>query len=387
MFLAHDRGKPANSSAIKQLMTAMANSSRTKIKRAAGYRCALAATYLVIASVSQAHGQALDMVSMPNGTYDQTVVDLKIQTAAGEVSWQRAYNGTGWRFNRHWDGISATYKPLATQSTGGGAGSSVPSLGSTGEGQSGCWVWVDEDFAPTGAEITLDIPDNTFNHRYPQDPQSLAALGVAACGYLGTPAEVTEGFRRVSSPYGGSKGTYVFKNRYTLKKQNVLTLSSPTQTGGLPLGGLPAEPRTGSVDLSQARTVDGWRWQDRKGDWAEYDENGQISRYGDRNDNVIWIQRNSQGWIERVIDGGNLATTTVGQTALTLHYTTTGRLLQVKDYPQTGNSLDLPQRTVSYGYDVNGLLTTVTDVRGNTTTYTYDTKKRLVTVADPEGRV
>ena len=322
------------------------------------------------------------MVSMPNGTYDQTVVDLKIQTAAGEVSWQRAYNGTGWRFNRHWDGISATYKPLATQSTGGGAGSSVPSLGSTGEGQSGCWVWVDEDFAPTGAEITLDIPDNTFNHRYPQDAQSLAAFGVASCGYLGTPAEVTEGFRRGSSLYVGSKGTYVFKNRYTLKKQNALKLP-PTAAGGLPAGG----PAAGSVDLSQATAVDGWRWQDRTGDWVEYDESGQISRYGDRNDNVVWIQRNSLGWIERVIDGGNTATTITGQTALTLHYDASGRLLQVKDYPLNGNSLDLPQRTVSYGYSSLGLLTTVTDVRGNTTAYTYDAKNRLATITDPEGRV
>jgi len=113
------------------------------------------------------------------------------------------------------------------------------------------------------------------------------------------------------------------------------------------------------VDLTQATTVNGCAGRTARATGPSTTRNGQISRYGDRNDNTVWIQRDSRGWIERVIDGGNLATTTVGQTALTLNYDPNGRLQQVKDYPQQpGNSLDLPQRTVSYGY-TSGLLTTV----------------------------
>ena len=85
--------------------------------------------------------QAQGNVSPPNGTHSQEVADLTVQTVAGEVSWTRVFNGTGWRFNRHWDGISASYKPMATQATGGGS----PQLSSASGGGGGetCWIWVE----------------------------------------------------------------------------------------------------------------------------------------------------------------------------------------------------------------------------------------------------
>jgi RHS repeat-associated protein len=345
---------------------------------------AVVAALAIVGAFGLAHAQS-GVVSAPNATYGERVNDLVVQTAAGEISWQRTYNGKGWRFNRHWDGISATYKPMAAQSLGGGAGAALSAYGTASSGEAGCWVWVDEDWDPSQegaklAEPLLSKSYSTFNQMYSQTAQSLAVFGVASCAYQGAPAEFAEGFRRGSSLYVGSKGTYIFKNRYTLKKQSVPKLPT-TQT---PAGGAPV---TGSVDLGQATPVDGWRWQDRAGDWAEYDDNGQLSRYGDKNDNVVWIQRDARGWIERVIDGGNLATTTVGQTALTLHYNADGFLLQVRDYPQAGNALDLPQRTVSYTYNLNGQLASVTDVRGNVTTYGYDGLNRAVTITDPEGRI
>lgn len=84
----------------------------------------------------------------PNGTYSEEVVDLSVQTSVGQVSWKRVFNGTGWRFNRHWDGINASFKPMVTQSTGGG--SSLSTSASSASGTSGdsalCWIWVDEDW-------------------------------------------------------------------------------------------------------------------------------------------------------------------------------------------------------------------------------------------------
>ncbi len=41
--------------------------------------------------------------------------------------------------------------------------------------------------------------------------------------------------------------------------------------------------------------------------------------------------------------------------------------------------------SVQYGYDADGRLETVTDLRGEVTTYEYDTLNRLTAVVDPEG--
>lgn len=51
-----------------------------------------------------------------NGNYTQQVSDLSVQASIGEVSWMRVFNGSGWRLNRHWDGINASFKPALTQS-------------------------------------------------------------------------------------------------------------------------------------------------------------------------------------------------------------------------------------------------------------------------------
>jgi hypothetical protein len=65
--------------------------------------------------------QAQGNVSPPNGTHSQQVVDLVVQSSLGAVEWKRVFNGSGWRFNRHWDGINASFKPVTVQNTGGGA--------------------------------------------------------------------------------------------------------------------------------------------------------------------------------------------------------------------------------------------------------------------------
>jgi len=334
-------------------------------------------------------------ISPPNGTYSQDVVDIKVQTSAGEVSWHRVFNGTGWRFNRHWDGISASFKPVLAQPSGGtGEGFQPDSSASSSiasSDPSGCWIWVDEDWqpavegaapvSPTATVVTSAIAYTPFNRIYNQVSQPLSvALGSVASGcgsgssISGGGTEVLEGYRRLSSLYVGTNGSYTFQNRYLLKKQSALKLP----VTGTPNGGT---PQAGSVNLAQAAAVQGWRWSDRKGSWIEYDADGQMSRYGDKNNNIVWIQRNSANNIERVIDGGNNAST--GQVVLTLHYNAAGFLVQAKDYPQIGNSLDLPSRSVNYTYDASGRMTKVTDVRGKDTQYEYDTKARLTKITDP----
>lgn len=324
----------------------------------------------------------------PNGTLSNDVVDLSVQTSAGAVEWKRTFNGTGWRFNRHWDGISASYKPAMTQNTGGGA----PGVSVVGSAPAVCWIWVDEDWQPgdsvttgggtttTPAALTPEsyLPPNRGYNQTAAPLDTVITTGFASgCASIGgnmvaNSSEVIEGYRRQSTLYVGAGGTYIFKNRYTLKKQPIQKLAAT------------ALPAGGSVSFVGLTSVaSGWRWADRAGDWAEYDEQGRISRYGDKNNNTVWLQRDNDGRIVRIIDGGTAALS--GNVIITLHYDAKGFLVQAKDWPQAGNSLDLPQRTVTYVYDAQGRMTGVTDVRGYTTAYAYDDKFRLVKTTDPRG--
>lgn len=324
----------------------------------------------------------------PNGTLSNDVVDLSVQTSAGAVEWKRTFNGTGWRFNRHWDGISASYKPAMTQNTGGGA----PGVSVAGSAPAVCWIWVDEDWQPgdsvttgggtttTPAALTPEsyLPPNRGYNQTAAPLDTVITTGFASgCASIGgnmvaNSSEVIEGYRRQSTLYVGAGGTYIFKNRYTLKKQPIQKLAAT------------ALPAGGSVSFVGLTSVaSGWRWADRAGDWAEYDDEGRISRYGDKNNNTVWLQRDNDGRIVRIIDGGTAALS--GNVIITLHYDAKGFLVQAKDWPQAGNSLDLPQRTVTYVYDAQGRMTGVTDVRGYTTAYAYDDKFRLVKTTDPRG--
>lgn len=335
----------------------------------------------------------------PNGTHSDEVVDLRVQTSIGEVSWKRVFNGSGWRFNRHWDGINASFKPVLTQSTGGGS-SQGSSAGGSSE-SSVCWIWVDEDWQPsdglaTQAPTTItSVSANSYipsNLAYNQTGQALEASvssffsacaaggGNITSGNGSDITEVFEGYRRQSQLFVGSGGTYIFKNRYVLKKQAIQKL--PASSG---------EPNGTAVSLTNLVSVaNGWRWSDRGGDWMEYDDNGRITRYGDKNNNTIWIQRNNAGQISHILDGGastgSGTSSTSARVAITLHYNPAGFLVQAKDYPQSGNVLDAAPRSVSYQYDTSGRMSAVVDARGFTSTYGYDTKARLTSSTDPLGR-
>jgi YD repeat-containing protein len=65
-------------------------------------------------------------------------------------------------------------------------------------------------------------------------------------------------------------------------------------------------------------------------------------------------------------------------------YDTLGRLVEVTEhYSDTGPTDHETNVTTSYGYDVLGNRTVVTDANGHATTYTYDDLSRLVSVVDP----
>jgi len=105
------------------------------------------------------------------------------------------------------------------------------------------------------------------------------------------------------------------------------------------------------------QTPTGFRWGNRTGDWIDYDPQGNITAYGDRNDVTVSFEYQTTNSVSRL-------------TGLFDHFGT-----KVLTFTYTGNQLtaitDYTNRKVQYGYDLNGNLTQVIDVLGNIWTYAY----------------
>lgn len=118
------------------------------------------------------------------------------------------------------------------------------------------------------------------------------------------------------------------------------------------------------------QTTTGFRWQDRLGNWIDYDAQGDIIAYGDRNDVKVSFQYE----------------TTTGGKRVSGIFDHLGQ--QVLWYEYTGDLLtairDATLRRVQYQY-TNNQLTTVIDVLGNPWTYGY-TGSLPTTFTDPENR-
>lgn len=138
-------------------------------------------------------------------------------------------------------------------------------------------------------------------------------------------------------------------------------------------------------------TDSGYRWRDRKGNWIDYDANGKMLSYGNRNDVKVTLGYDANGRISGVFD----------------HFGT-----QVIWYEYTGEYLtavrDYTNRRVQYrsGAVPNASINTielleVIDVRGNSWIYTYGGpsaalydssfssrahRASIVSRLDPEGR-
>jgi len=363
---------------------------------------------MLLALSAQANGNGLT-VSIPNGYANVQVKDLHVQSTAGSMPWLRVWDGQEWKFNPHWESLSQSWKnltgsqtadstgsTLAAGSSGGGASAlvGVASSTSSGGGGGGCWVWVDEDWQPSGGTTLIGgipeygpmLPERTtpFNRvtgesegDYPPpvlvsvDYASLCS-GVSAGMSTGSVARDVEGLRRQNELYLGGNGRYAFSNRASLEKRAVQMLPEADAAT------LANRLASGSISLAPVTNPKGFRWLDREGDWIDYNSQGQVVAYGDKNDNTVWLARDTGGTVRGVVDAN-------GRVLLTLHYT--GQLVtEVRDYPIPGNALDLPRRSVKYQYDSKNRLTQVTDVRGNTTRYDYNVSNRIIKITDPEGR-
>jgi RHS repeat-associated protein len=96
-----------------------------------------------------------------------------------------------------------------------------------------------------------------------------------------------------------------------------------------------------------------------------FDSSGKLTSYKDRNNQGPAFTYDSSGHLSSITDSS-------------------GRLITVTADATSGEitSITLPDnRHVNYGY-TNGLLTSVTDLRGGTTTYSYDVNSRLATIVD-----
>lgn len=116
-------------------------------------------------------------------------------------------------------------------------------------------------------------------------------------------------------------------------------------------------------------TDTGYRWQDLDGDWIDYDQNGRILRYGNRNNVTVSIAHENGGRITSVFDHH-------GNQGLWFEYDESGQLTAVRDRTN---------RRVQYEY-TNGQLTQVIDVLGHEWLYAYNALGYLVEKTDPEER-
>jgi large repetitive protein len=115
------------------------------------------------------------------------------------------------------------------------------------------------------------------------------------------------------------------------------------------------------------KTENGFRWNDKNGNWKKYDLKGRLLSYRRRNfpmATAIYEDDRFTGWSDT--DGN-----------------------QVLWYEYSGNTLNavsaIDGRRVEYGYQ-NGLLHTVTDLRDKVTTFGY-TDGRLNFISEPGGKI
>ena len=338
-------------------------------------------------------------MSLPNGYVNVSVNDMRLMTTAGEVRWMRQWDGQEWKFQPQWESLSQSWKNLtgsqSADTTAGTVSGAFLSSGSGGMG-GGCWVWVDEDWQPSvGTAMVGGIPEagpmlavrtTPFNRlmgeasvdyppvqRVSVDYASLCA-GSSISG--GNTFRDTEGIRRINELYLGDSGRYAFNNRSILEKRAVQQL--PTAAAA----SLTSQLSSGRITLSPQTNAKGFRWIDRGGDWIDYNTQGQVVAYGDRNNNVVWMLRDTTGLLRGVVAAN-------GRVLWSLHYGGAGDqqlLTEIKDYPASSIANDLPSRSVKYEYDAKNRLIKVIDVRGNTTQYDYDAGNRITKVTDPEAR-
>ncbi|MCW5238495.1 RHS domain-containing protein [Verminephrobacter eiseniae] len=336
-------------------------------------------------------------VTLPNGFLDLHSNDLSVSSPAGMVNWSRWWDGAEWKFNPQWESLSQSWKNMTGSQTADTTASTigarqVPSL--TINTDYGCWVWVDDGWEPAKGTVlaggALDMgampPERTtpFNRTMGNTGADYPAPRYVSIDYAslcaGSRSDTvqsmdTEGIRKSSELYIGEKGIYLFDARFALVQRAVRQAPATAATA------LYANLATGQVNIAPERNAKGYRWIDRGGHWMDYNTQGQAVAFGDRNDNTIWLLRDTQGRVLGAVDDN-------GHVLLSLHYS--GPLLtEVRDHPVAGlagRAGDLALRSIEYDYDEKNRLTQVTDTRGNTIRYSYDISNRITRVTDQEVR-
>jgi len=149
----------------------------------------------------------------------------------------------------------------------------------------------------------------------------------------------------------------------------------------------------GQYVLDERKTIrslsgGGYRWQDRDGDWVDYDANGRILKYGDRNNVEVSLLHDASGRLRGVFDH-------FGNQLLWYEYDLgDDRITAVRDA-----SLPAPRRVeyryipdnISDFFDRNQPIE-VTDAAGKIWKYGYHSANSpisvgLETITDPEDRV
>ena len=377
----------------------------------------LAVTSILSVIVNQSV-QAEDKVTVsePNGFINDNVTDMDVKTEASDVKITRQWNGQEWKINPHWESLSTRFSnmtgsnsaqdstvPINTKTISNAAPSGTSSVSYSSSlpsgGVPGCWVWVDDDWQPTQGETWVDLKGVTYQGVAPVDPKrttpfnkimgedkeqqpeqpvltrvtvDYASLCAGYSSSTGHTVEDKEAIRRQNELYLGENGNYSFSNRSVLKKQPVEQPTPKDKTN------LYQDFIDGKATLD-IKTDNGYHWIDKGGDWIDYNVQGQVISWGDKNKNLTWLMRDLTGILRGVTDQR-------GNVLYSLHYDDKNRLSQIKDYPNKDLGDNRETRNVAYKYDDRNRLISVTDVRGNATNYEYDNLNNLVKI-DKQGTV
>lgn len=242
----------------------------------------------------------------PPSRYRETFEDLSVKVMGGRIAVKRTYDGVRWFPNHAWSDLELV-KPLSASGGSVSIGSGASSGGGGGGGSA----------ASVGGVVMPPVGSGGV----PPSDGPAHAVGVSA-------------IVRMSNSYKGQGGgVYAFGRR----------------------------------DLIRA-TATGFRWQDRDGHTADYDKEGRLLSYRDRNGVTVTLQRDAEHRVTGLAD-------TLGRQVLWLEYTNN----------QLSAIHDSTNRRVEYQYTGNRM-TRFIDALGNAWTYEYTANGTPSSRTDPEGR-
>ncbi|WP_167241480.1 hypothetical protein, partial [Massilia genomosp. 1] len=186
-----------------------------------------------------------------------------------------------------------------------------------GEESKACWVMVDEDWKPsTGLVLIGDKPigiamlserTTPFNSLMGEkDKEDYPTPRLVSSDYFSlcmhgdaqktAPVRDLEALRRKNELYTGEQGRYAYSNRTMLDKRAVNAVPDTASAAAY------TQLAAGSMTLAPVKIANGYRWSDKTGEWVDYNTQGQVVAYGDKNNNTVWMVRDKGGTLRGVID-------------------------------------------------------------------------------------